>query len=84
MQSWSVLASHRQNLTVNTMTAPFYRIVWWLAIAFFVSFSWLSVLDEVSPELAATSVIWWRPMSGYKTKFGITDSSRRYEDESSA
>jgi hypothetical protein len=38
MQSWSVLASHRQNLTVNMMTAPFYRIVWWLAIAFFVSF----------------------------------------------
>jgi hypothetical protein len=38
MQSWSALASDPQNLTVNTMSAPFYRIVWWLAIAFFVSF----------------------------------------------
>jgi hypothetical protein len=38
MQSWSVPASHPQNLTVNTMSAPFYRIVWWLAIALFVSF----------------------------------------------
>jgi hypothetical protein len=38
MQSWSVPASHPQNLTVDTMTAPFYRIVWWLAIALFVSF----------------------------------------------
>jgi hypothetical protein len=38
MQSWSVLASYPENLAVNTMTAPIYRIVWWLAIALFVSF----------------------------------------------
>jgi hypothetical protein len=33
-----VLASHPQNLIVNTISAPLYRIVWWLAVARFVSF----------------------------------------------
>jgi hypothetical protein len=32
------MASIQQNLTVETISLPIYRIAWWLAIALFISF----------------------------------------------
>jgi hypothetical protein len=77
-----VLASHPQNLIVNTISAPLYRIVWWLAVALFVfpehhyrtkpRLSWLQKASFGCGECRAI-----------RQNLKLPISSRRCEDEDS-